>query len=85
MCAEAPVSVFQLAAAGVESQEERSEADRRAEAQPALTVAALADSGVKAALLDVSEASCLRPERWEWFWDCWAAHFFAFALASRFV
>ena len=50
MCAEAPVLVFQLAAAGVESQEERSEADRRAEAQPALTVAAPADSEVEAAL-----------------------------------
>ena len=31
-------------------QEERSEADRRAEAQPALTVAAPADSEVEAAL-----------------------------------
>ena len=67
MCADAPVSVFQLAAAAVDSQDERSEAERRAEAQPALTVAAPADcwglSCVPEEAMDAlgaSEASCLR-------------------------
>ena len=67
MCAEAPVSVFQLAAAGEESQEVRSEVDRRAEAQPALTVAAPADSWAVSESLDASDAVSLRfpfEERW---------------------
>ena len=36
MWAEAPVSVFHLVAAGLDSQEERSEAARSEEVQPAL-------------------------------------------------
>ena len=59
MCAEAPVSVFQLAAAGVESQEVQSDADSRAEAHPALTVAAPADSCIPESVLDASDASSL--------------------------
>ena len=90
MCAEAPVSVFQLAAAGVESQEERSEAERRAEAQPALTVAAPADFSLVSCdpeaaddAAGASEVSCLR---WGLLERCcirWDALSFAFALASR--
>ena len=66
MCAEAPVSVFQLAAAGEESQDAWSEEDRRAEAQPALTVAEPADSWAVSGVSLASEAVSLRlplPER----------------------
>ena len=81
------MSVFQLAAAGVESQEERSEADRRAEAQPALTVAAPADSWGEEELLDTAldacEASWQRGGFWERYCMRWATFSFALALASR--
>ena len=66
MCAEAPVSVFQLAAASEESHEARSETDSSAEAQPALTVATPADSwGVSDVSLDASAAFSLRFGFWE--------------------
>ena len=90
MCAEAPVPVFQLAAAGVDSQDKRSAAETRAEAWPALTVAALADFSLVSCdpeaaddAAGVSEVSCLR---WGLLERCcmgWEARSFAFALASR--
>ncbi len=83
MCAEAPVSVFQLLAAGVESQDERSEAERRAEAHPALT----ACSGGEEC---DPEAAYGEAGAWEWECGCGELCFvcsealcFARALASR--
>ena len=80
MCAEAPVSMFQLAAAGVESQEEQSGAESEAEAKPALTVAALADCwGVSWVsddaddALGASEVSCLRCDLLERYCMRWVA------------
>ena len=82
------MSVFQLAAAGEESHDARSEEDNRAEAQPALTVAAPADSWAVSdasfASLEASDAVSLRfPFAERWYCVRCAAFSLAFALASR--
>ena len=66
MCAEAPVSVFHLVAAGLDSQEERSEAARSEEVQPALragcVLVALRLCGTSGAALSALGWSLLCPD-----------------------